>query len=147
MKENPNVKISISGGGSDDGIKALIGGTTELEDLHLRMKLGCLNWLQPFASIRGSETPDENLNHATQKRGRMIKNPTLIELSKRSDRLQIERNFECPEYDDCLTHAAFRDLDLLCRDCPLKDTKETAMFTDLEGYGGISLINSIFTPE
>jgi phosphate transport system substrate-binding protein len=32
MKEYPNVKISISGGGSGNGIKALIDGTTDIAD-------------------------------------------------------------------------------------------------------------------
>jgi phosphate transport system substrate-binding protein len=32
MKENPEVKISISGGGSGNGIKALIDGTTDIAD-------------------------------------------------------------------------------------------------------------------
>ena len=32
MKENPDVKISISGGGSGNGIKALIDGTTDIAD-------------------------------------------------------------------------------------------------------------------
>lgn len=32
MKENPNTKISISGGGSGNGIKALIDGTTDVAD-------------------------------------------------------------------------------------------------------------------
>ena len=32
MKENPDVKISISGGGSGNGIKALIDGTTHIAD-------------------------------------------------------------------------------------------------------------------
>ncbi len=32
MKENPNVKISISGGGSGNGIKALIDGSTQIAD-------------------------------------------------------------------------------------------------------------------
>ncbi|MEJ2724298.1 MAG: PstS family phosphate ABC transporter substrate-binding protein, partial [Deltaproteobacteria bacterium] len=32
MKQNPDVKISISGGGSGNGIKALIDGTTDIAD-------------------------------------------------------------------------------------------------------------------
>jgi len=32
MKQNPNVKISISGGGSGNGIKALIDGSTDIAD-------------------------------------------------------------------------------------------------------------------
>jgi len=32
MKENPDVRISISGGGSGNGIKALIDGTTDIAD-------------------------------------------------------------------------------------------------------------------
>jgi phosphate transport system substrate-binding protein len=32
MKENPDVKISVSGGGSGNGIKALIDGTTDIAD-------------------------------------------------------------------------------------------------------------------
>jgi phosphate transport system substrate-binding protein len=32
MKENPQVKISVSGGGSGNGIKALIDGTTDIAD-------------------------------------------------------------------------------------------------------------------
>ena len=32
MKEYPSVKISISGGGSGNGIKALIDGTTDIAD-------------------------------------------------------------------------------------------------------------------
>jgi len=32
MKENPNVKISVSGGGSGNGIKSLIDGTTDIAD-------------------------------------------------------------------------------------------------------------------
>jgi phosphate transport system substrate-binding protein len=32
MKENPEVKISLSGGGSGNGIKALIDGTTDIAD-------------------------------------------------------------------------------------------------------------------
>lgn len=32
MKENPEVKISISGGGSGNGIKAIIDGTTDIAD-------------------------------------------------------------------------------------------------------------------
>jgi phosphate transport system substrate-binding protein len=32
MKENPDVKISISGGGSGNGIKAIIDGTTDIGD-------------------------------------------------------------------------------------------------------------------
>ncbi|MDD4464152.1 MAG: extracellular solute-binding protein, partial [Desulfobacterales bacterium] len=30
MKENPDVKISLSGGGSGNGIKAIIDGTTDI---------------------------------------------------------------------------------------------------------------------
>jgi phosphate transport system substrate-binding protein len=32
MKENPDVKISVSGGGSGEGMKALIDGTTDIAD-------------------------------------------------------------------------------------------------------------------
>ena len=32
MKENPDTKISISGGGSGNGIKAIIDGTTDIAD-------------------------------------------------------------------------------------------------------------------
>ena len=32
MKEYPNVRISISGGGSGNGFKALIDGTTDIAD-------------------------------------------------------------------------------------------------------------------
>ena len=32
MKQNPDVKISISGGGSGNGIKAIIDGTTDIAD-------------------------------------------------------------------------------------------------------------------
>ena len=32
MKDNPDVKISISGGGSGNGIKALIDGSTDIAD-------------------------------------------------------------------------------------------------------------------
>ncbi|HJX34967.1 MAG TPA: substrate-binding domain-containing protein, partial [Desulfatiglandales bacterium] len=32
MSQNPDVKISISGGGSGEGIKALIDGTTNIAD-------------------------------------------------------------------------------------------------------------------
>lgn len=32
MKQNPDVKISISGGGSGNGIKALIDGSTDIAD-------------------------------------------------------------------------------------------------------------------
>ncbi len=32
MKDNPNIKISLSGGGSGNGIKAIIDGTTDIAD-------------------------------------------------------------------------------------------------------------------
>jgi hypothetical protein len=74
----------------------------------------------------------------------MIKNPTLIKLRKLSDVPQTRRNFECPEYNDCLTDAAFQDLDLHCHDCPLRSMKQNALITELEIFGCISLINSVF---
>ncbi len=38
MKEHPDVKISVSGGGSGNGIKALIDGTTDIADASRAMK-------------------------------------------------------------------------------------------------------------
>jgi phosphate transport system substrate-binding protein len=38
MKANPSVKISVSGGGSGNGIKALIDGTTQIADSSREMK-------------------------------------------------------------------------------------------------------------
>ncbi len=57
--------------------------------------------------------------------GRLIKNPTFIELNYPYDGTQIHRNFQCLEYNDCLTNAAFQNLDLHCCDCPLRDSKQT----------------------
>jgi hypothetical protein len=54
----------------------------------------------------------------------MTKNPMFIDVEKMCDNPQVHRNFHCPEYNDCLTDAAFQDLDLHCLECPLKETKE-----------------------
>jgi hypothetical protein len=65
----------------------------------------------------------------------MIKNPTFIDLEELYDDPQIHRNFLCPEYNGCLTDAAFLDLDLHCLDCPLKERKENTTITELEIAG------------
>ena len=65
----------------------------------------------------------------------MTKNPSFIDLEKLRDDPQIHRNFLCPEYDDCLTDAAFQDLDLHCLECPLKETKENISISELEIAG------------
>ena len=62
----------------------------------------------------------------------MIKNPTFTDFEELYDNPQVHRNFLCPEYDDCLTDAAFQDLDLHCLDCPLKDRKENTQIAELE---------------
>jgi hypothetical protein len=73
------------------------------------------------------------LKTSIQTNGRhMIKNPTFIDLEELVDRPQIHRNFQCPEYNDCLTKAAFQDIDLQCLHCPLKNTKRNASITELD---------------
>jgi hypothetical protein len=62
----------------------------------------------------------------------MTKNPTFIDLEKLCDDPQVHRNFLCPEYNECLTDAAFQDVDLHCLDCPLKEMKEETLISDLE---------------
>jgi hypothetical protein len=54
----------------------------------------------------------------------MTKNPAFIELENMYDVPQIKRNFQCPEYNDCLTNAAFHNLDLHCHDCLMRETKQ-----------------------
>jgi hypothetical protein len=65
----------------------------------------------------------------------MTKNPTFIDLVKLYNDPQVHRNFLCPVYNDCLTDAAFHDVDLHCLNCPLKDTKENTSITELEIAG------------
>ena len=65
----------------------------------------------------------------------MTKNPTFIDLAKLRDDPQIQRNFLCPEYNDCLTDAAVQDVDLHCLDCPLKEIKEDMLISDLKIAG------------
>jgi phosphate transport system substrate-binding protein len=56
MKENPDVKISLSGGGSGDGIKAIIDGTTDIanssrfiKDSEVSMAIERKTYPVPFA--------------------------------------------------------------------------------------------------
>lgn len=62
----------------------------------------------------------------------MMKNPMFRELEESDDGLPVHRNFQCPEYNDCLTDAAFHDLDLHCCDCSLKDEKRSIFITESE---------------
>jgi hypothetical protein len=62
----------------------------------------------------------------------MIKNPTFIDHAKLYDDQHVNRNFLCPEYYECLTDAAFQDLDLHCRDCPLVESKENTLISEIE---------------
>ena len=64
-----------------------------------------------------------------------MKNPTFIELEKVCDGLKAHRNFECHEYNECLTRAAFRNLDLHCVNCPLNTVNEVRILRDLEVAG------------
>jgi hypothetical protein len=74
----------------------------------------------------------------------MIKNPTFAELNKLDDWRQVQRNFQCPEYNECLSNAAYQNLDLHCRQCPLKNMTQKPFITEHEIYGSISLVTSIF---
>ena len=56
MKEHPDVKISISGGGSGNGIKALVDGSTDIADSsrfikqkEVKMAVGKGRYPVPFA--------------------------------------------------------------------------------------------------
>jgi hypothetical protein len=70
------------------------------------------------------------------------KNPLFIELEnvydmpKESKNLydgpMVHRNFQCPEYNDCLTNAAFQNRDLHCRNCLLRETKQNTSIAELE---------------
>lgn len=55
----------------------------------------------------------------------------FCELGETDDGLPVHRNFQCPEYNDCLSDAAFYDLDLLCCDCSLKDEKRSIVMEKL----------------
>jgi hypothetical protein len=81
------------------------------------------------------------------KGGRMTKKPTFTELEELDNRSQVHRNFQCPEYNDCLTNAAFQDLDLHCFECPLKDMKQIRLIAELESSGCFSLIENVFVPR
>jgi hypothetical protein len=76
-----------------------------------------------------------------------MKNPTFIKLETPCDGINVHRNFQCPEYDDCLTDAAFGNLDLYCYDCSLKDTRQNISITETEISKCIFLIESLFVPR
>lgn len=76
MKENPDIKISLSGGGSSNGIKALIDGTTDvatasrfIKDKEVRKSVGKGIYPVPFAcaydSIIPVVHPENTLNNIT----------------------------------------------------------------------------------
>jgi hypothetical protein len=73
-----------------------------------------------------------------------MKNPKFIKLDTPCDGLNVQRNFQCPVYNDCLTDAAFRNLNLLCCDCSLKDSKQNLSITECEISKCISLIEALF---
>jgi hypothetical protein len=75
-----------------------------------------------------------------------MKNPTFIQLETENDGINVQRNFQCPEYNDCLTVAAFENLDLYCCACSLKDTKENISITKSDISRYIFLIESVFVP-
>ena len=76
MKENPDIKISLSGGGSSNGIKALIDGTTDvanasrfIKDKEVKMAVDKGVYPVPFAcaydSIIPVTHPDNSLTNIT----------------------------------------------------------------------------------
>ena len=78
----------------------------------------------------------------------MEKKPIFCGLKPAQDEAQIRRNHNCPEYDDCLTRAAFADLDLDCSFCSLKNAKQPGLrISELEIIGYSSLIRAVFVPE
>jgi hypothetical protein len=78
----------------------------------------------------------------------MNKKPIFCLLTSASDQPQIRRNYECPEYDDCLTMAAYSNFDLDCSDCPLKLERQKGflLLTELEVMGCNSLLEAVFSP-
>jgi len=80
MKENPNVKISISGGGSGNGIKSLIDGTTDIanssrfiKDKEVALAVGKGRYPVPFAVAYDCIVPAVHPSNS-------IKNITLDQL-------------------------------------------------------------------
>jgi hypothetical protein len=71
-----------------------------------------------------------------------MKNPTFITIDTPSDGINVHRNFQCPEYNDCLADAALENLDLHCCDCPLRDTIQSIARTELEVLKCISIIDN-----
>jgi phosphate transport system substrate-binding protein len=76
MKENPDVKISLSGGGSSNGIKALVDGSTDIattsrfiKDKEVKLAVGKNVFPVPFAiaydSIIPVVHPSNNINNLT----------------------------------------------------------------------------------
>ena len=51
----------------------------------------------------------------------MEKSPIFCDLKPVVEEIRIRRNQNCPEYDQCLSIAAFADLDLDCSSCRLID--------------------------
>jgi hypothetical protein len=76
-----------------------------------------------------------------------MKNPRFIKLDTPYDGINVQRNYQCPEYNDCLTDAAFDNLGLYCCDCSLRDTKQNILITEYKISKCISLIESIFVPS
>jgi hypothetical protein len=60
----------------------------------------------------------------------MNKKPSFIEIKNRRDVVQERRNFYCPEYENCLSSAAYQDLDFNCINCRLKDTKQNSFIIE-----------------
>lgn len=46
------------------------------------------------------------------------KNPLFTPLKRGRKALEPRRNYNCPQYEECLDEAANLDRDLVCRCCP-----------------------------
>ena len=75
----------------------------------------------------------------------MEKKPIFCGLKPAREEAPIRRNHNCPEYDGCLSIAAFADLDLDCSVCSLKNVSQPcSMISELEIIGCSSLIKTVF---
>jgi hypothetical protein len=75
----------------------------------------------------------------------MDKRPYFITYTRSADKLVLFRNCSCPEYDECLSTAAVRDLLLECSYCPNRDEMIDEFRPDFfEIKGCAALLHAIF---
>ena len=78
----------------------------------------------------------------------MDKKPIFSPACRTTSDNDVQRNYLCPCYDACLDQAAYADLMLSCRMCPLADCRIQVFLLSMpEIEGCVRLLRAIFFDE